>query len=166
MRHSHSPPYSASDYDHYFCLKPPWMLWVVILYLTRAFTLPVAAGIGSFAGVGPEALSLLRRLWHADILIPSVIASVVLYAVWRRVPTASRLVRWIWAHGQILLALSAVTDLALSLISLIRLGEVNDQVMLLLLGSAIDAYFLVYILSARRVRDAFSDFPPTEEART
>jgi hypothetical protein len=160
MRHSYpSPPYPASHYDDQMCLKPPMLLWVAVLYLSRAITLPVAMAIGHFAGVDASAITLFRGVWSVDGLIPSLIAAVVLYTLCRRVPSASKWVRWIWARGQIFLAVSAALDIALLLTALVRQGEVNDQSLLSLIAAVVDVYFLVYILAARRVRHAFSEFP-------
>ena len=164
MRHSHpSHSYPASHYDDQMCLKPPLFLWVAVFYLSRAITLPIAMALGHFAGVDDKAISLFRGIWSADALIPSAIAAVMLYALCRRVPTASRQVRWIWAHGRIVLAVSAVVDIALILTALIRQGEINDQSMWSMIAAAGDLYFLLYILIARRVRQAFSEFPPPLE---
>lgn len=162
MRHSppsHSHSYAASHYDHHMCLKPPLLLWVAVLYLSRVVTLPIAMAIGHFAGVDSSAITAFRGLWSVDGLIPSLIAAVILYTLCRRVPGASRPVRWIWAHGQHFLAVSAILDIIVSMIALIRQGEINDQSLLSLMAAAIDLYFLVYILAARRVRHAFSEFP-------
>jgi hypothetical protein len=142
------------------CLKPPLLLWVAVLYLSRTITLPVAMAIGHFAGVDASAITVFRGLWSIDGLIPSLIAAVILYTLCRRVPAASALVRWIWARGRIFLAVSAFLDMALLLIALIRQGEINDQSLLSLIAAVVDLYFLVYILAARRVRHAFSEFPP------
>lgn len=163
--HSHSQnSYSASSYDHYLCLKPPLLLWLAVLYLCRAVTLPAAMGIGTFAGVNADAIAMFHGLWSMQTLLPSLIAICVLYALCRRVPNASAPVRWIWANGRILLIVSAGMDLVLSLISLIQHGEIDNQAMMALLAAAADAYFLLYILLARRVRDAFLEFPPPLDA--
>jgi hypothetical protein len=164
-RHSHNQnSYSASSYDDHLCLKPPLLLWLAVVYLSRAVTLPAAMGIGTFAGVNADAIALFHGLWSIQTLLPSAIALCVLYALCRRVPSASMPVRWIWANGRILLAASAGTDLLLSLISLIQQGEIDDQTLMSLLTGAVDAYFLLYILLARRVRDAFSEFPASLDA--
>lgn len=160
LRHSDTDySYPASHYDHHLCLKPPLLLWVAVLYLSRAITLPVFMAIGHFAGVDSSAITAFRGLWSIDGLAPSLIAITVLYALCRRVPTASWLVRWIWKHGQIFLIASAVLDIALLSISLIRHGEINDQSMWSLSAALADLYFLVYVVAARRVRHAFSEFP-------
>jgi hypothetical protein len=160
MRHSYpSHSYPSSYYDDQMCLKPPLLLWVAVLYLSRAITLPIAMAIGHFAGVDSRAITAFRAFWSLDGLIPSLIAAVILYTLCRRAPTAPRLIRWIWAHGQTFLAVSAVLDIALSSIALIRQGDINDQSLLSLFAAVFDLYFLVYIITARRVRHAFSEFP-------
>lgn len=160
MRHSYPEhPYSAASYDDQMCLKPPLLLWIAVFYLSRAVTLPVLMAIGHFAGVDSRAITAFRAYWSLDSLLPSLIAGVVLFTLFRRVPAASEAVRWIWARGRMFLAVSAVLDIVLLVIAVIRLGEI-DSSSLLSLGAAMgDAYFLVYILAARRVRDTFADFP-------
>ena len=151
--------YTASSYDDYLCLRPPLLLWLSVLYYSRAIALPIVMAMGRFAGVNNNAIQLLRGLWSLQTLIPSLIAAAILYAMFQRVPTAPRPVRWVWAHGRLLLTLSAVIDLSLVGISLLRLDEQNSQMLPLLAAGALDAYFLLYILTARRVRDTFAHFP-------
>jgi hypothetical protein len=89
MRHSHiSHAYPASHYDDHLCLKPPLLLWVAALYLSRAVTLPIAMAIAHFAGVDQKAITLTRALWSVDGLVPSLIAAAVLYALgaWQDIP--------------------------------------------------------------------------------
>jgi len=153
-------PYAASNYNDDLCLKPPLLLWVAVVFLSRAITLPVVMGICTFARVDSHALALFRQFWSSDTLIPSLIASVVLFTLFRRVPSASQPLRWIWARGRALLALSAGIDLATSLVLPIRQWEIDQQALVSLCAAGIDAYFLLYILVARRVRDTFAEFPP------
>ncbi len=156
------PKYTASSYDDYLCLKPPLMLWITVVYLSRAVTGPVVMGLGSAARMSPDATRLLTGFWSTDTLLPSLIAVAVLVAMCRRVPQASRVVRWVWSHGRWLLAASAGIDLALLAISLVRNPPMptDGQVPpLSLLMASLDAYFLLYILTVRRVRDTFASFP-------
>jgi DUF2919 family protein len=160
MLHSHhSHSYPASYYDDQMCLKPPLLLWVAVLYLSRAITLPIAMAIGHFAGVDSRAVTSFRAFWSLDALIPSLIAGVVLYALCRRLPSASKAVRWVWARGRIILGLAAILDISLQAIGFIRELDSNDPPLWSMLAAAVDIYFLAYILAARRVRDAFSEFP-------
>jgi hypothetical protein len=68
-------------------------------------------------------------------------------------------VRWIWARGQILLAVSAILDIALQAIAAIGQGEINNLSLLSAAAAVVDLYFLVYVLAASRVRHVFSEFP-------
>jgi hypothetical protein len=142
------------------CLKPPPLLWVAVLYFSRAIMLPIAMAIGHFGGVDARAIDAFRELWSAELLIPSAIAAVMLYTLCRRLPTASKQVRWLWAHGRMVLTVAGVLDIAVLSIGLVRQGEINDQRMWSAFAVAADLYFLVYILAARRVRHALAEFPP------
>jgi len=155
--------YAPSSYDHFFCLKPPVMMWIAVLYLSRALTLPIAMAIGSFSGVNDAAIHMARGLWSANTLLPSLIAALVLLAAFRRTPKASSLVRWIWARGRVLLAAAAAIDLALSLVAPLRVGEIDDRTILALIAALVDGYFLIYILASQRIRDTFAEFPPPLE---
>jgi hypothetical protein len=141
------------------CLKPPWLLWLAVLFLCRAIMLPVVIGIGHVAGVNADAMTQLRDFWSADQLVPAVIAIPVLCALCWRSGSAPDFLRGVWARGRILLALSAAVDIALPLLSQLWQRQVTDQLVATLFGSGVDVYFLVYVLAARRVRDTFADFP-------
>jgi hypothetical protein len=153
------PKYPLFSYDNYFCLKPPLLLWVAVLYLSRAIALPLAVGMGHAAGVSQDATKLLHSFVSLETVVPSALAMTVLYAMCRRQPQASSAVRWIWAHGRSLLAAAAVIDCGLAMYALTRDGDITDLSLPSLIGAGFDLYFLLYILAARRVRDTFADFP-------
>jgi hypothetical protein len=158
-----TPRYSPSSYDAYFCLKPPMLLWIAVLYLSRAIVLPAFFGLGSLAGLDSSIKDLFHGLIYAYTFLPSLIAAMVLFALIRRSPSASPTVRWIWAHGRIFLTVAAALDFMLSVMSspLLR-GDINDSgAAMSLLAVVLDLYFLVYVLAARYVRDVFARFPPT-----
>jgi amino acid transporter len=156
--------YGPRYYDSYWCLKPPMLLWPAVLYLSKGITLPFACWLGTLTGVNADAINLLRNFWTVETLLPSLIAAAVLYALLRRAPSAGRPVRWIWAHGRVLLALSGILDLVLLSISIVRQGGLHDGTLVPLVAAVIDLYCLVYILSARRLRDAWAEFPPRPES--
>ena len=82
----------------------------------------------------------------------------------RRRPAGSQLTRYIWAHGRVFLALSALADLALAAQSMTQEftpGSLSS--LLLVLRAFLDVYFLIFILASRRVRDVFADFPARAE---
>jgi hypothetical protein len=163
IRHSdRSFSYSASDYDDDMCLKPPLLLWFALLFLCRGILLPIMIGMGHFTGVNADALTILRDHWSGLDLIASAMAAPVLFALIRRSAKAAKATRWIWSRGRILLTLAAVVDLSATLILLLR-REANDDMILMLVSSSVDVYFLLYVLLASRVRDSFADFPLSSE---
>jgi len=152
--------YSPSRYDEYLCLKPPLMLWIALVYLSRAITLPLLVTVSSLGGGTSDTTQFIRGLFSLSTLFPSFIAATVLYALIRRSPSGSAFARWIWARGRALLTVSAVLDFVLSLAgSPLLHGDVTEPVALSLLTAAFDLYFLVYILASKRARDTFADFP-------
>jgi hypothetical protein len=154
--------YGPSSFDEDMCLKPPLLLWIAVAYLARAILLPIVIGIGHFSGVDERAFSVLRPLWSTDALAPAAAALPLLYAMLRRAPTAADATRWIWARGRVFLGASAALDATLSCFHFLH--DSGDSQFVLMSGAALDAYFLVYILGARRVRDTFTDFPPPRES--
>jgi hypothetical protein len=155
--------YDPLSFDDELCLKPPALLWFVLLYLSRAILLPLAVGIGHYAGMKDDAMHMLRSFWREDTLLPAILAAPVLYALCRRQPSASRAVRWIWKHGRVLLAAAAAADIVLNARELIPFTALDDDAALSLAAAVIDVFFLTYVLAARRVRDAFCDFPAPRE---
>jgi hypothetical protein len=155
----HSPhPYPASQYDDEMCLKAPLPLWLAILYLSRAITLPIAMAIGHVAGVDDRAIAQFRGFWSVYGLLPSLIAAVILVTLLRRTPAAPDWMRWVWARGRGVLAVAAILDMIL-----LMTADIRQQGFELSLGSIAAALFdgclLVYILAVRRVRDVFAEFP-------
>jgi hypothetical protein len=141
------------------CLKAPVLLWVVILYLSRAIILPIAAAIGHVAGVDDRAIAQFRGSWSIYGLLPSLIAAIILITLLRRSPAAPDWMRWVWERGRSVLAVAAILD-----IILLATANIRQQGLEFSLGSICAAVFdgclLVYILAVRRVRDVFAEFPP------
>lgn len=154
--------YGEGSFDRYLCLKPPMLLWVAIIYLSRAFLLPLVVALSSMKGGGvSDSAELIHGAFSPGALLAAVPVLFVLYAFIRRTPSGSTGVRWIWRHGQAFLALAALLDLGYLVFATGALhGQLTSLDMLTLLSLAFDIYFLIYVLAARRVRDVFSDFPP------
>ena len=152
--------YSPSSYDDYMCLKPPLLLWLAVIYLSRAVTLPIVLGIGSLGGGGWDIRAFAGAFLNFDTLAPSLIAALVLCAMVRRVPSGSRLLRRVWAHGRVLLVAAALLDFGLALLSWTLHGtDVDHSGEATLLAAGLDLYFAAYVLTTRRVRDVFAEFP-------
>lgn len=158
-----APRYSASSYDDYFCLKPPGLLWLAVLYFSRAFVLLALYDLSSLTRISPDTAAMLRGTVSVYSLAPSLVAAPLLYALFRRTPSSTKLVRWLWAHARAILTVAGILDCAVSIGASGIIGA--DAATLApapLLAALFDVYFLVYILATRQVRDAFADFPPPE----
>ncbi len=151
--------YDFESFDKNLCLKPPLLLWLAMLYLARALLLPFVGGISSMGGSSVTS-TLTRGLFGVEDYIPAAVTSLMLLAFLRRTPTASRLWRHIWNGGQFVLGSAATVDLT---VAVLRLRQVVDnaswQTSLLLGACLMDCYIVLYLLTSRRVRDVFCDFP-------
>jgi len=153
--------YSLDSYDRHFCLKPPLLLWLSAVFLSRAISIPFVIGIGSLGGGSANVNELVHGLFSLSTLAPSCIAFPVLCALALRSPSSGRAVRWIYSHGHLLLATAAILDgaLALSALSLERVESADEQAAGVLVRIVCDAYVCLYVLISKRVRDVFADFP-------
>jgi len=151
--------YAPSDYDDHFCLKPPFLLWLVMLYLSRGILLPLMIGLSASGGGNSQSIMFLKDVFKANALLPALIAAPVLLALLRRSPRASAPFRWLWTHGRSLLVLSALADFAIALCTAWVDGTMDEPAFGAIVSAAIDVYFLLYVLTVRRVRDSFADFP-------
>lgn len=153
--------YSLTSYDQYLCMKPPLMLWLTCLYLSRALTLRLFSGLASYAGSHTTALS--QGLFTLSDMPPAAPAFLVLIALITRSPSRGKLVRWLWARGRILLALSALLDLAVPG-ALLLLGDSQalTQTLGRVMSEMFDLYCLLYIVGSRRAWDVFRSYPEPE----
>ena len=155
--------YPLSSYDDFMCLKPPLLLWIAAVYLSRAVTLPILLGFSALGGGSSDISVFVGGFIDVESLLPSLIAAPVLCALFRRAPSGARAVRWAWAHGRLLLSTSAAADCSLSVMAAAsHWGRDGNQTGSFVLAASMDLYFLAYVMTAKRVRDAFSDFPATD----
>jgi hypothetical protein len=155
---AHVRSYPASSFDDEMCLKPSLLMWLSVLYLSRALIMPLLLAVSRNAGMSPVAAGALHEYWNPESFLPCLASLPVLYALFRRMPGASRGVRWIWRHGRILLVIAALIDAAIAGWHLA--GWAFEEASFGTLASGLaDVYVLAYVLAARRVRDSFADFP-------
>jgi hypothetical protein len=158
-----SRSYSLTSYDQYLCLKPPLMLWITCLYLSRALALPLFSGLASWSGT--DTASLSQGAFQLSAMPPALPAFLVLMALLTRSPSRGRFARWIWANSRTLLGLSAILDLALpGVLLLLGDGHALKQTLGRLLSEAFDLYFLLFIACSQRTRDVFRSYPEAAAA--
>ena len=162
--------YSFSDYDKYLSLKFSAELWLVILYFLRPYILVISGIRMGRGGSGVEGASGLKEMVYPDdfSLFTGIAASIptlfVLFAWVKRKPGAADFVREIWRHGVILLLVSVALNVLTVFIPLF-LGathKISTSGWVQLGLSIVIAWFL---LSSRRVKDTFADFPQVESTK-
>ena len=153
--------YGFAAYDRYMSLRPPLLLWIAVLYLSRAIVLPLVAQLVSCTGSTTDATSMMHDQFTPLVLVPSFFAIVVLWVLLAKSPSRGPLMRRIYARGRTLLALSALCDLVVHVVGpALWGGELPEQTLGTLLVGLFDGYFLVFVLVSRQVRDVFASFPP------
>jgi hypothetical protein len=153
--------YAAWNFDDYFCLKPPAVLVAVIIYLCRSFVMLTIYMLASVKGATGDMGVLLQGGDHpSSLAITALPALLVLIALIRRSPNGGRIPRSIWKRGRALLATSALLEIgtAVFFLSTLTAGETPSLAVAFLF---LDVYILLYLLLSTRVKDTFSDFPPT-----
>lgn len=150
--------YGLDSYDDHLCLRPSKLLVACTLFLSRGVLL--LAVFGLIKGV-PDAVRPFvdaDRLWEAAIAALPAVG--VLYALAARLPGAPTAVRWIWRNGRALLALSAVSYVALAAV---RLGSDPQRWLASPLATKAlviaEVAILVFVVLSARVRDTFLEFP-------
>jgi hypothetical protein len=148
--------HGLSVLDEYGCLKVPFLLILAMVYLARHPLVPLAV----FAAGGKNGpMSYLLDASHLLLYISCSIPALAVLLAWNhRLPAGRAVVRWIWARGQWLLLLAALSDMAVRLYLTENLLKGLAIAQLLL-----DGYVIFYIFISVRVRDVFAEFPAPEE---
>jgi hypothetical protein len=156
--------YGLHAYDDFLCLRPSKLLIASLIFLCRDLIFLVLLGVSRFIGAA-EGVAGLEDIVDRETLLSGCIAAVpaalVLYALGARMPTAPAFVRFIWRHGRSLMAVSALTSIALTVV---QYG--SDPRRWLNSSLAVKAIVLAelgivgYVFLSSRVRQTFMDFPP------
>lgn len=151
--------YRPQDFTEDGVLSVGFLLWAVMVFLSRHLLLLVFGAVTSLVGsrFGLDSSGLVTLYSSPWFLLADLPAVVVLVAAMRRDRQAGRLIRGLWRHGRWLLVISAGLDLAL----LIALGTLTraDINVLHILGGIFDSYVLLYLIRSAWARARFADFP-------
>jgi hypothetical protein len=149
--------YPASAYDENLCIKISASLWLAILFLLK----PYAVMLLSLANMAKHT-ELIYILYPNDATFAlgamAALPTALLFIAWtKRQPGSGMKIRWIWHHGRTFLIVSAVLNLAISVIPVFWIGrgpELSDVAQAILA-----VYVILYLFRSERVRDTFRDFP-------
>jgi hypothetical protein len=155
--------YSFKEYDQYLALKPGMGFWLIALFFLRPYLLKLST-FQRGRGARTAAVSRLYELVYPDdfgffLAIVATIPSLLLFfALAKRKPGASELVRRIWRNGVMLLLIAAVLNIIVIFIP-IFIGRVHGIHILDIVQLVVAALILVYIFRSLRLKDTFADFP-------
>lgn len=150
--------HSIKNYDKYLCLRINDTLWFILLFLLRPYLVTAISLVNSSdrTGVINMVYSDKMALWWG--LLVGVPAVLVIYAWTKRKPGASSFVRMLWRRGRVLLAISAIFNMAIVFIPLWA-GVVHRVSMAGWIQLVISFGIVVVVFSSSYIRDCFSDFP-------
>lgn len=152
-------PYDAYRYDENFVLRVPLTLSIIMFWSAHHLLMLVGSGLSNSGEVFG---SVVNHVNSWPFLISDIPGLLVLFARLNRVPEAGRFVRSIWRHGIAFL----VAGIALSSLAAIhRYGrELLDFEQIGCWVIVINIVTTIYLLTAPRVKDVFSDFPAPEKS--
>ena len=160
--------YNFSDYDKYLSLKMNVDLWLIVAYFLRPVILKIST-IQMGRGAKSDSVSGLKDLVYPDdfgfflaflTIIPVLL---VIFAYMKRKPDAPDYIRTLWRNCGKLLLLAAALNVVVVFVPF--LFDMSYRINLLGWGQvAIAAYIIFYLMTSRRVRDTFADFPAETEA--
>ncbi len=160
--------YNFNDYDKYLSLKINFELWLIIAYFLRPVILKIST-IQMGRGAKSDSVSGLKDLVYPDdfgfflaflTMIPVVL---VIFAYMKRKPDAPDYIRTLWRNCGKLLLLATALNIVVVFVPF--LFDMAYRINLVGWGQlVIAAYIMFYLLTTRRVRDTFADFPVDTEA--
>ena len=160
--------YNFNDYDKYFSLKISFELWLIIVYFLRPVILKIST-IQMGRGAKSDSVSGLKDLVYPDdfgfflAFLTMIPVALVIFAYMKRKPDAPDYIRTLWRNCGKLLLLAAALNIVIVFVPFLL--DMAYRINLLGWGQmAIAAYIIFYLLTSRRVRDTFADFPVDTEA--
>lgn len=155
--------YSIESYDANLCLRLNETLWLILLFLLRPFLVTIIslANRTDRTGIINMIYSDKMALWWG--LLAGVPAVLVIYAWIKRKPGSSSFARKLWHMGRLLLAVSAVCNVAIVFIPY-WMGIVHRVSIAGWIQLAISLGIVVMLYSSSYIRDCFSDYPKEADA--
>ena len=148
--------YSFEDYDKYSCLKPNADMWLVIAYLVHSFVLFIVYLVTQFRMRGGAGEVGYLGAMHPVSVLSAVPAITVVWAYFNRAPGKAGFTRAIWHHGHALLLLSCALSTVHPLWVITHTRHIDAIPVLLL---TLDLAALIYLVTSRRVKEVFADYP-------
>jgi len=158
-----SEKYSIESYDKYLCLKLNDVQWAILLFLLRPYVVTVLSLVNRQDRTG------LIHMVYADTMalwwgiLAGLPAFMVVYAWIKKKPGASSFARKLWHRGRELLAVSAISNVAIVFVPL-WMGVVYQVHTAGWIQLALSIAVLVVLYSSSYIRDCFADYPKEADA--
>jgi tetratricopeptide (TPR) repeat protein len=150
--------YPARHYDDQLSLKIPIFLWLALIYGVRHFFLIAATKL--------MPLETLQIPWiylqaHMQLISCDLPVLLVLLATGHRIPSAIRLMRWLWLNGKSILAMSYLLSLSgFIYLNFDTLSTPNaEEWFFTALIVMTDMAVLIWLMRSSLVSDIFAEFP-------
>ena len=155
--------YNFNDYDKYLSLKINFELWLIIAYFMRPLILKIST-IQMGRGAKSASVSGLKDLVYPDdfgfflAIVTTIPVFLIIFAYMKRKPEAPDYIRTLWRNGGRLLMLTAVLNVVVVFVPFIL--DMTHRINLIGWGQlVIAACIIAYMVTSRRVKDTFADFP-------
>jgi hypothetical protein len=150
--------HSISRYDKNLCLKPNITIWLIFLFLLRAYVVLIISIVNMSDRTGLIDLVYPERLTMSLGALAGIPAALLVYAWIQRKPGAPQYLRNIWGKGRAFLAVSALLNACVMFIPL-WIGTVHTIPPRDWAQFAIALLIVIAIYSSSYIRDFFNDFP-------
>jgi len=160
--------YDPSAYDKNLCLKPSFGLYLTLVFGIKDFLLIILPALASFKSKSTN-LDYLADLVQPEMFLADLVVIVVWLALLNRNPYAKVVWRNIWHKGRLILIVAFGIHAAMLLVEQLYAfnGVTNWQRGLdlkLIYLLVINLIFLANLLTSKRIKDTFADWPKKESA--
>jgi len=162
--------YTPDDYDEYSCLKPSLGIYFAIIFLMKDVVLIILEALSKIAIKGGPANSLayFKDLVQPEMILVNIIGLLLFLSFKKRVPQEQGFWKKISSKGKFLMMMAFSLHLAiLGIEQYLQMSEAyrwSKGISLpLVIMIIVDAIFLSYVATARRIKDVFSDWPEAEQ---
>lgn len=146
--------YDFTRYNHHGVLRVNWMLWLVLLYMTRHTLVLAFLMFAASRGQTPLGAS---ALFEPVYMISDLPALALLLALGARVPQAGKAARAVWRHGRHIILDSIAIYFVLFLW---KHWDAIGRLDPVLWGNIlVNLLIAVLVMRSRYLADLFNDFP-------
>ncbi len=158
LRSDMSKYHAISCYDKNLYLKPNATMWLIFLFLSRAYAIAILSIANRGDRTGLIDLFYPDRLTMSLGALAGIPAALLIYAWVKRKPGAPQYVRNTWRKGRALLVVSALLNACVVFVPF-WMGTVHAIPAGSWAQLAVALLIVIAVYSSSYIRDCFNDFP-------